>query len=156
MAMFIGTERSNYVRFRPEALALVGAYCDLFAISLIEGGEGSHTLLPSDMSDDGCFGCRGYVEKGSVLCEALEGLTFDDERDDCEVDFDPALIAKWMMPGEVLVIQRSGAEKLRFVGGSADAFNHLGEYVGLNLDDIYAKAAAAFGVQEGSICHASY
>ncbi|CAM3836894.1 hypothetical protein VRRI112168_02475 [Vreelandella rituensis] len=154
MANFYGVERSNYVRFQPEAMEVVAAYCDLFEIALAES-DGRHCLLPSEQSEDGCFGSQGFVARDSLLCGALEGLDFQ-EGDEAEVDIDLSEVAKHMQPGEVLVVEKAGAEKLRYVTGFAEAYNHLGECVTLNISEIYQRAADAFGVDRNTITHASY
>lgn len=158
MANFSGTERSNYVLFRPDSLAQVKAYCDLFDITLAEQGD-RHALLASAMSEDGCFGTYAYVTRDSPLNGVIEGLTFgpeDDGEEECEVDLDLSVIAKCMMPGEVLVVEKVGSEKQRYVFGCASAYNHLGEYIDLTLSDIYAKAGEAFGVDHTRITRAQY
>ena len=46
--------------------------------------------------------------------------------------------------------------RVRFMVGNAIAVDHTGERVEVTIDDIYAKAAAAFGTDVKAITDASY
>jgi hypothetical protein len=52
----------------------------------------------------------------------------------------PALIAPHLADGQVVVLKEAGAEKARYVGGVAVAFNAAGETVTVDLDEIYMRA----------------
>lgn len=52
----------------------------------------------------------------------------------------PALIGPHLAGEEVVVLKEAGAEKTRYVGGVAVAFNAAGETVTVNLDEIYGRA----------------
>jgi hypothetical protein len=52
----------------------------------------------------------------------------------------PALIARHLADGQVVVLKEAGAEKARYVGGVATAFNAAGETVTVDLDEIYDRA----------------
>lgn len=51
------------------------------------------------------------------------------------------LVSRHLVDGDVAVFMEAGAEKQRYVGGSAVAVNNRGDVVSLCLDDIYDKAA---------------
>jgi len=166
MANFQAVERTNYVRFRPVMLALLTAYCAAFGIRLSER-DGRHTLLPDGRGENTAFG-DGCDDIGDELYELLRahgllqevGLPLPGEpvdSDDPErIEPDLHLIATWMEPGEVLVVESAGHEKLHYVSAFATAFNHKGEAVGVDLRDVYDKAAEAFGVDVKTISHAAY
>lgn len=166
MANFQAVERSNYVRFRPEMLALVTAYCAAFNIRLNES-DGRHALLPDGRGEDDAFGsiCDEVSDELFALLSAhklLEeaGLHWVDpdsgSDEEEEIELDLSLLATWMAPGEVLVIESAGCEKLRYLAAFALAYNHKGDEVQISLQDIYAKAADAFGVEVNAISQASY
>lgn len=83
------------------------------------------------------------------------GWTIYDEDGDDEV-FLPDVIAGHLEPGQVAVFQSVGSERLRYLGGTALAVNDGGDQVVVQLDDIYAAAAQAFGVPIGAISVAEY
>jgi hypothetical protein len=56
-----------------------------------------------------------------------------------------------LVPGQVAILLEVGAEKLRYLTGQAIAVNAQGQITDLPLNDIYRKAARAFGVPESEI-----
>lgn len=74
-----------------------------------------------------------------------------------EFEFDPVqLICPFMAEGAVLVMMQSGADKYREITGYARAYRKDGTEITICLDDIYQKAADAFGVDRISISMCSY
>lgn len=68
----------------------------------------------------------------------------DDEDEDVGLNW-PELFSKHLVPGEIVVLQEVGYERLRYLNGYAVAYDHEGEAVSVGIDDIYKKAAKAFG-----------
>lgn len=130
MANWYGTSRSNY--FRVKDLA---AFKEDLRDNLAEGVEvweqanGAVMITPGAMSDSG--GWPG------VLDDTKEDLS--DEHDILD------LVEHHLLEGEVCIIMSVGAEKLRYVTGEAFAINWKGERLGVTLEDIYQKCAAAWG-----------
>ena len=103
---------------------------------------------------------RWEKDKGlRVAIIASEGIPpegFDkDEDDDVEIDF-AAAVCDFLADDEILILQGSGSEGMRYMTGWATAFNNKGETTMIDINDIYAKAAEFFKVQEGSITKCSY
>lgn len=74
-----------------------------------------------------------------------------------EFEFDPVQqICPFMAEDAVLVMMESGADKYREITGNARAYRKDGTEVAICLDDIYQKAAEAFGVDPVSIGMCSY
>ena len=140
MANFTGAQRSNYVKFKSERLEAVTEYLSQFGIRLhgAAAHPGAHCLLPDDLSDDGLFCSFSCNDAGE------------------DVDLDLGWVAQQMEAGQVLVVEAIGNEKLRYLSGTADAWNHEGEWVGISIGEIYERAAARFGVPADSITQASY
>lgn len=65
------------------------------------------------------------------------------------------LIGAHLVEGSVAVLEEAGAEKLRYLNGSAVAVNHRQEVVSISIADIYDKAKAAFG-PEATITDAAH
>lgn len=129
MANFYGTARSNYFRVKVEADFLgwvesvsgLGSWC-----KDVDGVK--YYAIYSDDGDSGCW----------------PSWITDADGDDVEIDI-PDALSKLLMEDEIVVLMEAGAEKLRYISGYAQAFNHTGECVGVSLDDIYAIAKAKFG-----------
>lgn len=80
----------------------------------------------------------------------------DDGDDDDELEFDFSLIVPQLIHGQVLIVMCSGAEKLRYVTGEALAIAWDGRTTYIDINDIYDKAAAEFGVEARKIGRAEY
>ncbi len=78
-----------------------------------------------------------------------------DLENDKDIDFQGELVGH-LLEGQVAVLMSAGADKLRYISGSAVAVNHEGHAVTVSLDDIYATAASYFGVTEKEITLAEY
>ena len=142
MANWYGAARSNYVLIK-DLKALVDAL-DPWPISIHKKHK--------DDSDNNVLVCFLSEDQDSG---GWPSTTWDE--DDNEIEFDAAeLICPHLVEGQVLVMMEAGAEKLRYITGQAVAFNHEGDYVAVNLNDIYEAAAGAFDVSEASITRAEY
>ena len=139
MAQWIGVARSNYVKIA-DVDGLVKAL-EPFEIEVMGGDAnvGKVMFTVSQESDDGGWPTYACAEDGT------------------EIKFDPAIhICPFMEEGQILVMQEVGWEKLRYVTGHAVAYNKAGASTSVNIDDIYAKAAAFFEVKEDDITLAQY
>lgn len=65
-------------------------------------------------------------------------------------------VAEILVEGQVLIVMEIGAEKLRYLTGSAIAVTWDGRTAYMTLENIYQKAAEEFGVPSRSIAHCSY
>lgn len=137
MANYYGAERTNYVRIREDKLEEVRAYKNLFGMEVINLGD-RLGFIPSNFSDDGCFPSCVENEAGA------------------EVELDWKKIATCMEVGQVLVVMHVGREKLRYLNGSATAWDWRGEFVEISLKEIYERAAEKFGVAADDITDAAY
>lgn len=125
MANYYAVSRTNYFRVKDE-----NAFRDWvaeagFQIWIGDGqNEGMLALGPNEFSDDGCLDLPYDDEPRDLVDELSQHLTDD----------------------TVCVLMESGHEKMRYVTGNAVAFNSKGEFVQVNLNDIYALAKQKFGV----------
>jgi hypothetical protein len=141
MANFYGSARSNYFKVKDEATFLLWAKSvpGLGVWSQKnEAGEQEHGVY----SDDGDSGCW-------PSCRELDDNHPDYEESDCgRVDIDLTQeLSEHLLEGQVAVLMEAGAEKLRYVTGSAVAVDHTGKTVTIFLSDIYKLAHEAFGVR---------
>jgi hypothetical protein len=135
MANYYGVARTNY--FKVKDLDGLKKALEPFSLKLC-GKEGFVALL-DDHGDGGGWPNFALTEDGE------------------DIEFDATVhICPFMEDDQVLVIMEAGHEKYRYVNGWAEAYNAKGERVGITLDDIYAKAAEAFGVPVQSISRATY
>jgi len=79
----------------------------------------------------------------------------DQFAEDDQVDWS-SMLAPHLVEGEVAVLMEVGAEKVRYASGWATAIAWDGRETIIDLHDIYAKAAAEFGVERTSITEATY
>lgn len=140
MANYTGAQRSNYVRFREDQVQAVDHYLRDFGIEMHESlaHPGCYCLTPYEYSEDGCFVTYAFDEHGQ------------------DIELELAWVAQQMEEGQILVVEQVGHEKLRYLSGTADAWNWKGEWVGISIGEIYKRAAEKFDVPEGSISQASY
>jgi hypothetical protein len=66
------------------------------------------------------------------------------------------LVASHLRDDQILVYEEAGSEKRRYCNTFAVAINADGDRVELGLNEIYARAAASFGVPADSISTATY
>lgn len=110
-----------------------------------ERADGRFVVLQRDAGDGGLPSWR-------------EAPSVDGPDDLEEIDF-LGEIGAHVAPGEVLVLLEAGSQRLRCVAGFAwavrgTAHGRAPEVVAVSLDDIYAHAAAAFGVDRRAIAPA--
>ena len=142
MANYYGVFRSNRfpVRDRDRFHAWAETIPDLEVIEQ----DGRVLLVSSEWSD------------GS----GLPGLREVEDGEHEAIDFVGEL-GPHVAPGAVAVLVEAGAEKLRYLTGIAIAIRGA-EYPGgwaierVALDDVYERAAAAWGLDPGAIDHATY
>lgn len=132
--MWYGAARSNYVQIIDEE-GLEKALQPFDRLIVIDYDKhGKIGFKPTDESDDG----------------GRPSAATDDEGN--EVEFDPVqLICPFMAESAILVMMESGADKYGGITGNAIAYKKDGTKVEIYLNDIYEKAAQAFGVDRASI-----
>jgi hypothetical protein len=127
MANYCGTARSNYFRVKDEEA--FKAWVKVSGVSLLDenaDAEGRFGITPAELSDSGCWPTSRYDEETA---------------DNIEVDVLDEL-AEHLADGEVAILMEVGSEKLRYVGGTAQAINNnKGEYEFIDLYQIYKLAA---------------
>lgn len=134
MANWNGTARSNYFRVKDK-----DAFREALKPYEIRVWDSTYdTTLVAIASEDG--------DTGDWCC-------YDDDMNEIPIW---ELVAPHLQDGQVAVFLSAGAEKMRYITGSAMAVTNKGEPVGVYLSDIYNKAAAFFGVPMESITDASY
>lgn len=142
MANWYGAARSNYVKIKD--MDGLKAALEPFPIKLyitLSGEDEGKVCFMSDEQDSGGWPSFGYLE----------------DAEDEEIEFDPAVqICPFMEDDQILVMMVTGAEKLRYLTGHADAYNSKGEWCAVNINDIYKKAAEQFGVDVASITACEY
>jgi hypothetical protein len=117
MANWYGSSRSNYVRVKNREIFLAWAK-SLPAVEIVEK-LGAFALLAA--TDDG--GWPSWRSREDQEDEAIDLA---------------AEIAEHLASGELCIFQEVGAEKLRYLTGSALAVNAAGETLQISIDDIYA------------------
>jgi hypothetical protein len=140
MADWNGVARTNYVRFAD--IDGLKEAIKPFDLTVEAHPNGTHHCI--DSSDQ--FG--GWPT-----------FHWDEEKDE-EIEFSfEEHVAPYLEKGEVLVTLECGAEKLRYLSGNAHAYHFDGEKVSVtsvSMNDIYEKAAQAFGVDKRQIAEAIY
>jgi hypothetical protein len=147
MANYYATSRTNYV----EVIDPV-AFADMAKRNHLEMLiEGDKCGLAPNVNSDGCWPSE-FVGFSSEIGEG------EDEPADVEFTFEEHVMPL-VKEGQVLVTISAGAEKLRYVSGYATAFIRQGDDVkgvSVSLNEIYGKAALAFGVPVTAITAAEY
>jgi hypothetical protein len=137
MANWYGAARSNYVKIKD--LNGLKKALEPFNININEDkGDGFVCFLCDDSSDG-----------------AWPSYSEDDEGNELDFNF-AEYVVPYMAPDQVLITMESGAEKLRYITGYAEAYHSDGRRVGLSLYDIYALAEKEFGVSHSYISPAEY
>jgi hypothetical protein len=126
MANYYGQARTNYFRVKDEAA--FHEWCGRYEISTHPGADGTHTILAE--TEDGSFPYADYEE------ETGEWI---------DIDFFSEL-SKHLAEGEVAIAQTTGSEKLRYLVGVAQAVNSEGDFLEINIDDIYDLVREKWGV----------
>jgi len=117
MANYYGSCRSNYFRVKDGA-AFESLMAQIPSIEVAKEKDSTYTVL-GDCPDGG-----GWPQW---------------DIDDNEIDL-PLIVAEHLIEGEVAVFMESGAEKLKYIVGYAEAINSRGERVSVRLTDIYKLA----------------
>ena len=122
MADLYSSSRTNY--FKVKDRIAFEMFAEKYSCEIIEDDEGRVGLLPGDCN------------------------TFPNWDDDIEEELDfLLLISKHLVEGSVAIILEIGAEKLAYIYGWAEAIDHTGNRVTINISDIVDKARAKFGTQ---------
>lgn len=145
MANYYGHGRSNYVRLKDDSdLDKVKEIAEFYQLKV-----SPNTSTPGEY----CF--LGESEDGDI-----QGYYYGDEDDDDEIQKMISLgivtadaeagenelipfeevMSKYLHPEDVFIWIHAGNEKLRYITGSAFAFNAEGKSVCVNLTDIYELA----------------
>ena len=132
MANYYGTARTNY-----------------FKVKDLEAFKTAISALSSELE-------LVEAESGvAVLSNGESGWPYLQGPDDDELSI-REVITPHLQPGSIVVLMESGAENLRYVNGVAVEFDHTGKSVSVNLEEIYSKAARAFGALTSDITRAEY
>lgn len=140
MANWYGTARSNWFRVKDEPgfRAWVKKW-DLYLAEREDNGVKTFALFRPENSDTG-----GWP-------------SWSEDEDGDEIEFDMAAdLPPLLADGEIVIKMECGAEKLRYITGSAEAIHADGRSCFILLSDIYERAAKEFGVPIESINEAAY
>lgn len=125
MANYTAWFRSNY--FAVKDAAHFKQYCDAFRLTMITQVEANQTL----------YGFLNEEHEGGIPITRYNAAIDDWE----EVDMFAAL-ATHLVADHVAIVIEVGFEKLRYLVGKAYAVNATGKMIEVNIDEIYARAAA--------------
>lgn len=120
-------ERTNY--FRVKDVEDFKKWAEALSLEVLEE-DGRFALFPSELSDDGTFPSCHEAKAGQ------------EEGDEFELADE---LAGFLAVGSVAVILRVAADKLRFLYGQAEAVDHTGKKVEIDLATIYELAAKELG-----------
>ena len=127
MANYYSACRTNYFKVKDaeEFLKVMETIPNIEVIHEPEGAKyaGKFVILGDD-PDGGDWPCYSYDQ---------------DTGEETEIDI-TKIISEHLIDGEVAIFMDAGAEKLRYVAGSAFAINNKGESKSLRLWDIYDMA----------------
>lgn len=140
MANWYGTSRSN--AFRVKDLEAFKKALEPWEIEVAERGDGRVALFPT--TEDGDFPGIRYGDPDEDGFETEKEFSFEE------------YVVPYLVAGEVAINICSGAEKLRYVTGYANAFHSDGRVVGICLDDIATLAAKTFGMDPKAINEPCY
>jgi hypothetical protein len=133
MANYYASCRSNYFNVKNDE-AFIEAMSAVPSIELCRTKNG--------------FAILGSCPDGS----GWPSWAYDEETDtDIEIDL-PDIVSKHLVDNDVAIFMESGAEKLRYISGWAEAINNKGERKSISLSQIY-DLAAELGT---SVTHAEY
>jgi hypothetical protein len=138
MANWYGSARTNYVRVS-DMEALKENVLN-FGIKMVEK-DGKVAFFPDDYSD-GDFPYSMDDDEGNEIIFSWEDI-----------------IMPYIAELEVFVVMCCGAEKLRYITGDAQAYCRKGstvQFCGVNLNDIFSKAALEFDVDITQMTPAEY
>lgn len=132
MATYTSIGRTNY--WRPRDVSRLEELLEGSGIQVEQDADGRVVLLDT---------------------EGTDWMLYSDD-EDYDGTWIPDVIAEHLAPGEIVIFQTIGHEKLRFLNGQAAAVSHTGQQVNLSIEDIYRQAAEAFGVPVNTINRAVY
>jgi hypothetical protein len=166
MANYYAAARTNYVSLK-EGLTVEDfrGHIDAIGLPSVEVIEknGKVGLLSED-PDSGSFPsflCPEWETEDDLknLSQAL-GIPAEGLKDMEEIEFSwAAHIMPLVKEGEVFIVMESGAEKLRYIVGFAEAYVRQGDevkFTSINITEIYSKAAVEFGIPVEQIEPAEY
>jgi hypothetical protein len=146
MANWYGAARTNYVRV--EDLEGLKKALEPFSVT-----ARAHPVRPEFVTIQSDDEYGGWPSSAYVQSEEEDG----EER---EIEFDFAVqVMPFIKEGEVLVAIESGAEKLRYISGSSQAYTRVGDEVKstfINLNKIIEQASKEFNIPAASIADCSY
>ena len=136
MANWDGLDRTNYFRVKDrDAFLAFNARCSGVTLCW----QGDELAEPSAVPPPEATAFAFYADDG-------EGWpSYDSEGEEMEPDFVSQLI-EHVADDDVIVFVSAGYEKARYATGVASAY-HKGECVQISINDIYAKAKEAFGIE---------
>ncbi len=146
MSSWIGSARTNYFAVKDRA----GLEKALAPFEIAIEAHPEDLAFVSLRTDDewGGMPSIAYIESE----EDEDGMV-----EDQEVFFDPVEhICPFMREDQLLVIVESGAERLRYITGVANAYSADGRHVGISIDDIYEKAVKELGADPKCFARATY
>jgi hypothetical protein len=134
MANYYASARSNYFRVKDKE-------------KFIQEFPGNYGV-----TDDGLiFEERNGKEYCCILFdEGIETWTTSDETGKIEDINWATFFAKHLEEDSVAVFFEAGSEKLRYIIGMAEAYNHKGDCISLNLRDIYFLIQDTWGDVEAT------
>lgn len=131
MANWYGASRSNYFRVKDIKAFMEDMRTISVAVVINNDAEfGQRCMVHPEDGDDGNWPSYRYDNET------------DSEMEDIWL---PEVISKHLPEGEVAVFLTVGHEKLRYLTGFAVAIDHTGKEIEVNLNEIYPRAAEAFG-----------
>lgn len=142
MADWYGTARSNYFQVRDET-----------AFRAWAEKRGLHVFESRTAGDSPTF--FGFYSEDQYGGWPSYEMDLEEETGDGSIDL-CAELAPHLLDGQIAVLMEVGAEKHRYVTGTAIAVDHTGKTVEVTLDDIYESAARAFGVETNEIGRCCY
>ena len=132
MANYYASTRSNYFHVKDAAAFRAWASSRNLEVWM----EDDRFAVSADTGD--CYGWPAY-----------------DGEAEQEIDFEQEL-SDHLVEGEVAILLEIGRENLRYLIGYAVAVNASGDTTHVNINEIYEKAAAEFGVPADRISVAEY
>lgn len=126
--MYNATSRTNWFDVKDEAAfrAALKPFENIVEIATRSGDD--KLMLSAEDNDEGTFPSAYF-----------------DENNKCQEVVFHDLVAEHLADGEVAVFISAGADKLRYVSGSAIAIDNTLKTVDIYLSQIYDKAKEAFG-----------
>lgn len=145
MGKYYGACRTN--SFRVKSVEALRASLSNAPFEVLEHAEvpGRVCILGRDFDGGG-----GYLR--------LRHIVWDDEPGAVEREiYVPALVAEHLVEGEVAVFMQTGAEQpVTYVNGYSVAVHSDGRMVRIDLDEVYERAEAEFGVPRWKIGPVGY